>query len=442
MQEIRKERGFVNEPTSNQDRLQAENDRLRQAVEELSILNEIATAIDSSMKVEEINKLIVTKCIRRVGVEQGVIRLLDQTDPDQAFKTLVRVVDVSDDGLPFRLGLSLTGWIVKNQKPLLSNDLHNDDRFRGAAEEAPQIRSVLAVPLKTRNRLVGILSVFNKRDGKPFNAEDQRLMTIIATQSAQVIENARLQEEEARLHVMQEDLRVARSIQESLIPKSVPKVDKLDLFGYTAPAKEVGGDYYDWITLSDGRVGSVVADVSGKGMPAALLMAQLQAAFKAQAQLGFPPQQVVTTVNQFLANTMEPTRFVTLFYAVIDPHNNQLIYANAGHNPALLCRSDGKVEWLGLGGLMLSPVSMLPYDAFTVPFGLGDCLLVYTDGVTEAENASGTQWEEENLEKTVVAGARTTAAEVGTRVKAALEAFVGGALQTDDITMAVILRTA
>jgi sigma-B regulation protein RsbU (phosphoserine phosphatase) len=431
----------MNEPTGNPDRLQAENDRLRQAVEELSILNEIATAIDSSMKVDEINKLIVTKCIRRVGVEQGVIRLLDQSDPDQAFKTLVRVVDVSEDGLPFRLGLSLTGWIVKNQKPLLSNDLHTDDRFRGAAEEAPQIRSVLAVPLKTRSRMVGILSVFNKRDGKPFNAEDQRLMTIIATQSAQVIENARLQEEEAKLHVMEEDLRVARSIQESLTPKSAPKVDKLDLFGYTAPARQVGGDYYDWVPLSGGRVGSVVADVSGKGMPAALLMAQLQASFKAQAQLGFPPEQVVTTVNQFLANTMEPTRFVTLFYSVIDPANNQLTYANAGHNPALLWRADGKVEWLGEGGLMLSPVSMLPYDAFTVPFHPGDCLVVYTDGVTEAENATGAQFEEPALEKSVVGGPRTAAEEVGTRIKTAVQAFVAGAEQNDDITMAVILHT-
>jgi sigma-B regulation protein RsbU (phosphoserine phosphatase) len=426
--------------TGNPDRLVAENERLRQAVEELSILNEIATAIDSSMKVDEINKLIVTKCIRRVGVEQGVIRMLDQSDPDQAFKTLVRVVDVSEDGLPFRLGLSLTGWIVKNQKPLLSNDLHNDDRFRGAAEEAPQIRSVLAVPLKTRNRMVGILSVFNKRDGKPFNAEDQRLMTIIATQSAQVIENARLQEEEARLKIMEEDLRVARSIQESLVPKSVPKVAGLDLFAYTAPAREVGGDYFDWVALPDGRLGAVVADVSGKGMPAALLMAQLQAAFKAQAQLGLAPEQVVTNVNSFLGNTMEPTRFVTLFYSVIDAARNQLIYANAGHNPALLWRADGKVEWLGEGGLMLSPVSMLPYDSFTVPFGPGDSLCVYTDGVTEAENSAGVLWEEKNFEAALTSGPRASAGEIGERVKAALGAYVGGSEQSDDITLTIIMN--
>jgi sigma-B regulation protein RsbU (phosphoserine phosphatase) len=422
------------------NRLQAENERLRQAVEELSILNEIATAIDSSMKVDEINKLIVTKCIRRVGVEQGVIRLLDQSDPDQAFKTLVRVVDHSEDGLPFRLGLSLTGWILKHQKPLLSNDLHHDERFRGAAEEAQQIKSVLAVPLKTRNRMVGILSVFNKRNNKPFDVDDQRLLTIIATQSAQVIENARLQEEEARLRVMEEDLRVARSIQEGLVPKSVPQVEHVGLYGFTAPAREVGGDYYDWIPLPDGRIGCVVADVSGKGMPASLLMAQLQAAFKAQAQSGKSPDEVITTVNQFLGATMEPSRFVTLFYAVVEPAANRLVYVSAGHNPPLLWRVDGSHEWLRQGGLMLSPVSLVPYEAHTVEFGPGDGVAIYSDGVTEAENRDGIQWEESNLETTIMQGPRTSAEEIGLRIKTALENFVAGNEQSDDITLAIVLR--
>jgi sigma-B regulation protein RsbU (phosphoserine phosphatase) len=430
----------MNTAPDSADRLQAENERLRQAVEELSILNEIATAIDSSMKVDEINKLIVTKCIRRIGVEQGVIRLLDESDPNQAFKTLIRVVDDSKDGIPFRLGLSLTGWMIKNQKPLLSNDISSDDRFRGAAEEAPQIHSVLAVPLKTRNRMVGILSVFNKRDNIQFTLEDQRLLTIIATQSAQVIENARQQEVEARLRLMEDDLRVAKSIQQGLLPKSVPHVPGVDLFGFTAPAREVGGDYFDWISLPNGSIGCVVADVSGKGMPAALLMAQLQAAFKAQAQTGLPAEQVLSTVNLFLGNTMEADRFVTLFYAVIDPKNNHLVYANAGHNPALLWHRDGSSEWLGEGGLMLSPVSLLPYQSYALPFGPGDGLVIYTDGVSEAEAASGQQWGEENLRAVALQNRGETAQMMGQKIKLALEDFVAGNEQSDDITLAVIAR--
>jgi len=422
------------------DRLEAENQRLKQAVEELSVLNEIATAIDSSMPVDEINRLIVAKCIKRMGVEQGVIRLLDQASPDQAFKTLVRVVDQSEEGLPFRLGLSLTGWILKNQKPLLSNDLKTDERFKGAAEEASQFRSVLAVPMKTRNRMIGVLSVFNKRGDLPFDADDQRLLTIIATQSAQVIENARLQEEESRLRVMEEELKVARSIQESLCPKSVPVVEGLDLHGFTAPAREVGGDYYDWVLLSGGRLGCVMADVSGKGMPAALLMAQLQAAFKAQAQQGRPPHDVLTTVNQFLSITMEPARFVTLFYGIIDPKARTFTYANAGHNPAFLWRKDGSFEWVGQGGLMLSPVSVFPYQSYEVSFGPGDGIVLYTDGITEAERADGKQWEEPNLQAAIFAGSRAGAQDVALRIKSAVTAFVAGHDQSDDMTLAVMVH--
>lgn len=427
-------------PDPQSNRLQAENVRLRQAVEELSILNEISTAIDSSMKVDEINRLIVTKCIQRLNVAQGVIRLLDQADPDQAFKTLVRVVDGASDGIPFRLGLSLTGWMAKNQRPLLINDVATDERFGRDAEDAPEIKSILAVPMKTRNRLIGILSVFNKGGGQPFTVDDQRLLTIIATQSAQVIENARLQEEEARLHQMEEDLRVARSIQQGLLPKTLPQVTGLDLYAFTESARAVGGDYYDWVALPEGKTGCVVADVSGKGMPAALLMAQLQASFKAQAQTGKAPEEVVTAVNQFLSATMEIDRFVTLFYAVMDPAANTFMYANAGHNPALLWRADGSVEWLGSGGLMLSPVSVLPYESFEVSFGPEDVLVIYTDGVTEAEAPSEAQWEEDNFREAVTNGDRDSAEAIGLRVKKALDEFVAGNEQSDDITLTVIVR--
>jgi sigma-B regulation protein RsbU (phosphoserine phosphatase) len=375
-----------------------------------------------------------------MGVEQGVIRLLDQASPDQAFKTLVRVVDQSEDGLPFRLGLTLTGWILKNQKPLLSNDLATDERFQGAAQEASQFKSVLAVPLKTRSRMIGVLSVFNKRGNSPFNADDQRLLTIIATQSAQVIENARLQEEEARLRAMEEELRVARTIQESLVPKVVPRVDKMDLYGFTNPAREVGGDYYDWIPLPGGKIGCVVADVSGKGMPAALLMAQLQAAFKAQAAQGKAPEEVVTSVNQFLSITMEPARFVTLFYGIIDPVSHTLTYANAGHNPPFLWRAGGGHEWVGEGGLMLSPVSVSPHHSYQLPFRPGDGLVIYSDGVTEAEAADGTQWEENKLQEAILSGPRETAHQVGERIRAAVLGFVAGNEQSDDMTLAVLIH--
>jgi phosphoserine phosphatase RsbU/P len=174
-------------------------------------------------------------------------------------------------------------------------------------------------------------------------------------------------------------------------------------------------------------------------MPAALLMAQLQAAFKAQAQLGRTPDEVVTAVNQFLSVTMEPARFVTLFYGIIDPASQTFTYANAGHNPAFLWRKNGQVEWVGEGGLMLSPVSQSAHLAYQIPFGPGDGVVLYTDGVTEAERADGAQWEEANLEKAILGGPLSSAEEVAERVKKAVSVFVAGNEQSDDLTLTVMI---
>ena len=181
-----------------------------------------------------------------------------------------------------------------------------------------------------------------------------------------------------------------------------------------------------------------MADVSGKGMPASLLMAQLQAAFRAQAQSGKSPKDVVTSVNEFLGATMEASRFVTLFYAIFDPGKNELTYCSAGHNPPLVWRSDGSLEWLGEGGLILSPVSRVPYEEHTVSFKSGDLVVIYTDGVTEAENATEVQWEEPGLEKSLTRGSRDSATEVGNRIKSDLEKFVAGHEQSDDLTLTII----
>ena len=419
--------------------LQSENERLRQAVEELSVVNEIVTAIGTHHRVDRINQLILQSCIRHFGVEQGVIHLLDPTDPEEMLKTGVRVRkpgfdDQGGDGR-FRLGITLLGWMLKHQQTLCSDDLAADPRFPGAAAEIPHVRSVLAVPLRVHNRLLGILSLFNKRGQTTWTEGDRRLLGIIALQSAQVIESARLQE-------MEEDLRAARSIQEGLLPKSLPVIEGLDLFGSARPAFEVGGDYYDWFPLPDGKLGCVVADVSGKGMPAALLMAHLQAAFRAQLRTDASPAHVVSQVNEQFGHSLDPDRFVTAFYAVIDPGSRTLSYASAGHNPPLLWSAADGPQWLMEGGLPLNRISRTPYSAHAVPFRPGDVLVVYTDGVTEAATTSGELWARDRLRECVMAGPPTAARDIGERILRCVDRHSGTYRQTDDITLAVIYHRA
>jgi sigma-B regulation protein RsbU (phosphoserine phosphatase) len=420
------------------DGLQAENERLKQAVGELSVLNEIVTAIGTHRKVEQINKLILSICIRHFGVEQGVIHLLDPADSADILKTGVRVRKPSPDSGngKYRLGLTLTGWLLKHKQPLRSDRLADDSRFPGAANETPHVRSVLAVPLKVHDKMLGILSLFNKRDEAPWSESDQRLLGIIGLQAAQVIESA-------RLYDMEEDLRAARSIQERLLPGSAPELRGLDLYGTAVPALNVGGDFYDWLPLPGGKLGCMVADVSGKGMPAALLMAQLQAAFRSQTEIGESPDRLVNEVNRIFGRTVAPDRFVTLVYVVVDPASGTLTYANAGHNPPLLWRKDGNSEWLSEGGLILGRVSAsVNYESYSVPFEAGDGLVVYTDGVTEAHTSSGEEFGVAGLEQCVRKSSHKSAAELGHCIRQSLERHLGGHKQSDDVTYTVISRPA
>jgi len=410
--------------------------KLRRAVGELSILNEIAVAIGSTMKVEEITELIVSKCIKRIGVEQGAVTLLkeDQADP---LKTFVRVIDTKVENVPYRLGISLTGWMLKNQKPLLINDLSTDKRFSGISLETEKIKSVLSVPLKVKNRMIGFISLFNKR-GEGFTLEDQRLLSIIAIQSAQTIENARLYEEERKLLVLEEDLKVAQHIQQALLPKENPSIEGMEIYGLSIPAKQVGGDSYDFIQIDDRHLGIAIADVSGKGAPAALLMANLQASLRGQALINHSVKDTVTKVNYMLARSMDKGKFVTLFYGILNIKNKTFTYTNAGHNFPLLLDRDGNLRTLEKGGIVLGMLDNFTYEEETVQLEPGNLLLLYTDGITEATNEMGEMFEEERLLKLFEDNQGISAQKLSQKIVDSVLSFRGTLPQSDDITLVVV----
>jgi len=416
--------------------LEEENLRLKSAVEELSILNEISVAISSTMKVEEINKLIISKCIKTMGVEQGAVTLLreDQAEP---LKTFVRVMDKKLDNIPYRLGMSLTGWMLKNQKPLLINDITNDARFSGISLETGKIKSVLSVPLKVKNKTVGLISLFNKK-GEGFTQEDLRLLSIIAIQSAQTIENARLYEEERKLADLEEDLKIARRIQQSLLPKENPVIEGAEIFGCSISAKQVGGDYYDFIKIDDSHLGIVIADVVGKGTPAALLMANLQATLRGQALIDRSVKDTVTKVNFMMSKSMETGKFVTLFYGILDIKNKTFTYSNAGHNFPYLLGKDGKVKTLEKGGTVLGTFDNFVYEEESVQLKVGDLILLYTDGVTEATNEKDEMFETEKLLKTLKDNREISAQELCCKITEEVLSFQGSLPQSDDLTLVLI----
>ncbi|MFQ5722627.1 MAG: PP2C family protein-serine/threonine phosphatase [Candidatus Aminicenantales bacterium] len=414
--------------------------QLRAAIQELSVLNDIATAVSSARELNEVVELIINKCVKHLKVEQGAVMLLEEEKTDAPFRTMVRRMDSSANIVPYHFSVQLSGWMIKNQKPLLINDFQEDRRFRIDLEKDFQIKSLLSVPLRLKGRMIGLLNVFNKRLEEGFTPEDQRLLSIIATQSAQVIENARLYEEEQALHRIEEELRVAYEIQINLLPKEDPEIAGYDIAGKSVPAKEVGGDYYDFIPINDHRLAICVGDVSGKGMPAALLMANLQATLRGQTLFSTSCGDCLQRSNKLLFQSTDIQKFVTLFYGILDTRKDEFYYSNAGHNNPFLFSVDGNISRLSAGGIVLGFMEDYTFKEEVVYFNPGDVMVIYSDGITEAMNANDREFGEERLEALVSENLSISSSEIIKKIISTVQSFVGDTPQIDDITLVIIKR--
>ncbi len=376
-------------------RLTEENQRLKRAVDELSILNEIALSISSSQSLEQILETIVNKCRKHLMVEQVAVMLLDEKKADKPFQTMVRGWDSAQDVLPYRLDTQLTGWMLKNRKPLLINNFHEDERFYSGSQEDINIRSLLCVPLICQGQMIGIIAVFNKKTEDGFSEDNQRLLAIISAQSAQVIENTRLQEEEKEYLKMQEELKMAYTIQTNLLPTQPPRIVGYDIAGNSIPAKEVGGDYYDFITLDGSHFAFCLGDVSGKGMPAALLMSNLQATLHGQAKINTSASDCLANCNTMLFHNTPPEKFATFFYGILDNQEHQLEYANAGHNYPYLFDGGSDYSQLDDSSMVLGCLESALFTGQRITFKPGDFLVIFSDGISEAINEKEEEFGEE-----------------------------------------------
>ena len=412
---------------------------LRKAVEELTILNAISAAISSTMKVEEISNLILSKCIHHVAAEQGSITLLAGSEMAPSFQTMQRVIDKRMGEVPYRLGASLTGWMLKNQENLMIDDISTDKRFPGISSESGAVKSVVSVPLKVKDKIIGLITLFNKKSGK-FGPEDQRFLSIVATQSAQVLENARLYEEEQKLKIIEDELKTAQNIQKSLLPKENPAIPGIDIAGTYYPAREVGGDYFDYIQIDENRLGLAIGDVSGKGLPAALLMSHLHASLRASAPVNISAKDCVAKTNSLLCQCIAEGKFITMFYGVLNTSDRSFLFTNAGHNYPLLFKRDGTVERLETGNLIMGVMPDFPYTEKSIFLNPGEILVLYTDGVTEAESGTGEQFEEKRVIDVVTKNAQLSSAQLCQKLFDEVQAFQKDAVQQDDFTL-VIAKT-
>ncbi len=423
------------------EELARENLRLKEAVAELAILNDIATAISSVSSLNEVIDLIVKKCVTHLRVEQCTVTLLSEDEPDTPLRTFIRRADTSREVMPCRLDEQLTGWMLKNRRPLVTNDLRNDRRFHVEMTEDYPVRSMLSVPLILKGSLIGSINVFNKKSGENFSEENKKLLAIIASQSAQVIENARLYEEEKQLKIMQEEMNLAYNIQMDLLPKGCPKIRGYDIFGKSIPARTVGGDYFDFITDCGDDFTFCVGDVVGKGIPAALLMANIQATLRGQVANLLDPLECIKRANELLYRSTNEDKFVTLFLGKLNQSTHTITYCNAGHNYPMLFRRSGVTEKLMEGGLVLGAVEGVPYSSGETRMDKGDVLVIFSDGVTEAFNREEEQFGESRLKNLIIENLKGSAERISSEIVSAVGDFAGPVQQSDDITLMIIKRS-
>ena len=428
--------------TEEYKKLIEENKRLRTAVAELSILNDIATTITSTHSIEHIVDMIVKKCVKHLQVEQGAVLLLDEKNQSNPLKTMIRQQDTLYDMLPYRLDTQLTGWMIKHKTPLLVKDLKNDDRFKSFVDDESPIKSLLGVPLILKGKMTGVLSVFNKHSSEGFTEGDQRLLSIIAAQSAQIIENARLYLEEQNLMLMQEEMRLAAETQKNLLPKSIPKVADYQIAGKSVPAKDVGGDYYDFMQIDDNNFAFCLGDVSGKGMSAAMLMSNVQATLRAQILSGVNSKETITRTNPVLFQNTDSTKFVTLFLGIVNIKSNEINYCNAGHNNPYYLDRNNQIKELDVGGLILGFQPDSSYLEGKIQFYPNEMIVLYSDGITEAMNDKNEEFGEERLIKLITEYKGEDIYKLIDRIIDEVKAFSEGVAQSDDITLMIIKRDA
>ncbi|MGI8654153.1 MAG: PP2C family protein-serine/threonine phosphatase [Pyrinomonadaceae bacterium] len=413
--------------------------------DKLRLLLDITKKISRSLDLEEVLNLVMDTLGSLIPYNAAGIYIIDkatfaktgaQSSPAKFFRTeTVRGYDIEDlTELGLKMGEGIIGHVAQTGEPVISPDVRHDPRYVNARGET---RSEMVAPIITNDEVVGVFDLESDQLNA-YTFDDLQVLLLLASQVATIIEKVMLHEQLIEKKRLQGQLEVARQVQLQLLPARDPRLEGFDISAYNYPTEEVSGDYYDWVRIYEDQIGIVVADVSGKGVPAALLMAFLRASLRAAIHIGYAPHISMAKVNYLLWESIERNQFVTAFYAVLDASNRTLAYTNAGHNPPLLLDANGDARFIERGGLPLGMFKDTRYYEYYLPIEAGQILVLYTDGVTEAMNREEVEYGRERLEQTARAGKDLSARELISFIHKDVLAWTDGQGADDDITFVVI----
>ncbi|HEV8376387.1 MAG TPA: SpoIIE family protein phosphatase, partial [Candidatus Polarisedimenticolia bacterium] len=407
----------------------------------LEILQKAGEQLVATAPLDDLLLSIMDLVFQAVDPERGTLMLLNPRTGTLEPKV------VRDDKRGMSEGITLSRHIadqvVKGKQSVLTSDAMHDPRFEhGESIVAQGIRSAMCVPLWNNREVIGLVYVDSRIRSNSFTPADLRLLSNLANVAAVKIENNRLFEESLTIRALQRDLEMAAQIQRNLMPRSCPPVAGFDIAGTNLPCRTVGGDTYDFLPREGKRIWLAVGDVSGKGLPAAMIMSHFQAMLRGLAEADRPLAQIAGRLNDNLSRTLAANQFISFFLAELEPEEGILRYVNAGHNPPMKISLTGEVERLKGSGPVLGVVPGVSYPSHETLLGLGETLLLYSDGATESLNTEGEEFGEERL-MTCLRTVAMLESETGlTRLEESILGFCGEAPRYDDITLLLIRRRA
>jgi sigma-B regulation protein RsbU (phosphoserine phosphatase) len=393
---------------------------------ELEAVYEVGLAITSTLNLEELAEGILLRAVSLSDARRGALYLLEDT--------------------VFRLRRTIGG----DARPTVGREEEQLQRLLADCGDCqqdilPGARHTMAVQIEIEGKPLGMLLVGDKESRRgigPFRDSDRRTLGLFANQAAIALENARLHRQTVDQERLEREMELAADIQRQLLPTGTPWVPGFEFGGWNRPTWQVGGDYYDYLKLGGDRLGVLVADVTGKGLPAALLVSTLHSSLRLLFDGAVVDETLFSRLNEHIVRSSSPNKFITMILAELDPATGSLRSFNAGHNPGLLVRPSGEVTQLRSGGLPIGLLAGASYCAHTFDVRRGDLLCLYSDGITECTAPSDEEFGQDRLEHLLRADRERPLDEIARRVDRAMEDFAAGSFQSDDQTLVLMRRTS
>jgi len=413
-------------------------------IDKLRMLLDITNKISRSLDLQEVLNLVMDTLDSLIPYDAAGIFVVQCVDKELVahgeepctFKAeAVRGYDIDElQDLHLKLGEGFIGSVALSGEPLISHDVRTDPVYVNARDKT---RSEMVAPIISNDEVIGVFDL-ESDELNAYSDDDLDVLNLLASQVAIIIEKVMLHEQMIEKKRLEGQLEVARQVQLELLPPSDPELEGFDISAYNFPTEEVSGDYYDWVRIYDDQIGLVIADVAGKGIPAALLMVFLRASLRAATHVGYATHISMAKVNYLLWESIERNQFITAFYGILDASTRTLSYSNAGHNPPLLIGADGQPGFIERGEQPLGMFRETRYHEYYHTFKPGEILVLYTDGVTEALSPGGEEFGRDGLVVAAKEGAALSARELIASMQRSVMEWTDGAGSNDDATFFVI----